>query len=119
MLVCATIIIYNTSHVLGALCLLAHQHRVLLAAELLKHSVSYSARSISILERRKIQKDEGHTPRGKSVCIHINFEHFICRWRLVVSEYNSVKARLFNSQTLLGTTNLTLYTINEATLVFI
>ena len=49
--------------------------------------------------------------------LHLNmyFMHFICRWRLVISDYNSVKARLFNSQTLLDAMNLTLYTINEAT----
>ena len=42
---------------------------------------------------------------------------YTSRWRLVLSEYNSIRARLFNSQALLEGTNLVLFTINEATLV--
>lgn len=45
---------------------------------------------------------------GKSV--------YTSRWKLILSEYNSVRARLLNSQALLAGTNLMLYTINETTL---
>ena len=38
------------------------------------------------------------------------------RWRLVISDYNSIRARLLNTSALEGT-NLVLYTINETTLV--
>lgn len=44
---------------------------------------------------------------------------YTSRWKLVLSAYNSVRARLLNSQALLESTNLQLYTINEATLVSI
>ena len=39
------------------------------------------------------------------------------RWKLILSEYNSVRARLLNSQVLLEGTNLMLYAINQTTLV--
>ena len=42
---------------------------------------------------------------------------YMSRWRLVLSKYNSIRARLFNSQALLEGTNLVQFTINEATLV--
>ena len=42
---------------------------------------------------------------------------YTSRWRLVLSEYNNIRARLLNSQALLEGTNLVLFTINEATLV--
>jgi hypothetical protein len=42
---------------------------------------------------------------------------YTSRWRLILSDYNAVKARLLNSQRLLGDTNLTLFTINERTLL--
>lgn len=42
---------------------------------------------------------------------------FTSRWNLVLSEYNSIRTRLLNSQALLEGTNLMLYTINETTLV--
>ena len=38
-------------------------------------------------------------------------------WRLILSDYNAMQARLVNSQRLLEDTNLTLFTINERTLV--
>lgn len=38
------------------------------------------------------------------------------RWRLVISDYNSIRARLLNTSALEGT-NLVLYNINETTLV--
>ena len=41
---------------------------------------------------------------------------YTSRWRLILSEYNSIRTRLLNSQTLLEGTNLALYTINETTL---
>lgn len=41
---------------------------------------------------------------------------FTSRWNLVLSEYNAIRTRLFNSQALEGT-HLALYAINEATLV--
>ena len=42
---------------------------------------------------------------------------YTSRWRLVLSAYNAVRARLLNSHRLLEDTNLTLFTINERTLV--
>ena len=42
---------------------------------------------------------------------------YASRWKLVVSEYNSIRARLYNSQALLEGTNLMLYNINEGILV--
>lgn len=42
---------------------------------------------------------------------------YTSRWKLVLSAYNSVRARLLNSQELLEGTNMVLYNINEATLV--
>ena len=42
---------------------------------------------------------------------------YTSRWKLVLSEYSRVQARLFNSQALLEGTNMVLFTINETTLV--
>ena len=42
---------------------------------------------------------------------------YTSRWKLVLSEYNNIRARLLNSQALLEGTNLMLFTINETTLV--
>ena len=42
---------------------------------------------------------------------------FTSRWKLVLSEYNAIRSRLFNSHALLEGTNLVLYAINETTLV--
>ena len=42
---------------------------------------------------------------------------YTSRWKLVLSAYNAIRARLLNSQALLEETNLVLYTINETTLV--
>lgn len=42
---------------------------------------------------------------------------FTSRWRIVLNEYNSIRSRLVNSQSLLEGTNLVLYPINETTLV--
>ena len=42
---------------------------------------------------------------------------YTSRWRLILSEYNSIRTRLLNSQALLEGTNLALYAINETTLV--
>ena len=44
---------------------------------------------------------------------------FTSRWKLVLSEYNSIRDRIFNSQALLDETSLALYAINETTLVAI
>ena len=38
------------------------------------------------------------------------------RWRLILKSYNTIRARLFNSRTLMDQTNLTLFNINETTL---
>lgn len=38
------------------------------------------------------------------------------RWKLILSEYNQLRARLLNSQPLLDDTNMMLYSINETTL---
>ena len=48
---------------------------------------------------------------------YMHLMHLICKRRLVILEYNSVKARLFNSRSLFDSRNLILYAINEATLV--
>ena len=42
---------------------------------------------------------------------------YTSRWKLVLSEYNVIRDRLFNSKALLEGTNLALYTLNETTLV--
>ena len=42
---------------------------------------------------------------------------YTSRWKCILSEYNSVRARLLNSQALLEGTNLVLYTVNETTLL--
>ena len=39
------------------------------------------------------------------------------RWKFVLQDYNTVRARVFNSQALLEGTNLMLYSINETTLI--
>lgn len=44
---------------------------------------------------------------------------YASRWKLVVSEYNTIRARLYNSQALLEGTNLMLYNINEGVLVIL
>ena len=44
---------------------------------------------------------------------------YASRWELVVSEYNSIRARLYNSQALLEGTNLMLYSINQGVLVIL
>ena len=44
---------------------------------------------------------------------------YTSRWKLVLSEYNSIRLRLYNSQALLEGTNLVLFNINEGVLVFI
>ena len=49
--------------------------------------------------------------------VHAGKPFTISRWKLIISEYNSVRARLLNSQALLEGTNLMLYTINQTTLV--
>ena len=41
---------------------------------------------------------------------------YTSRWRLIISEYNSIRARLLNSS-VLEETNLMLYSINETTLI--
>ena len=41
----------------------------------------------------------------------------VSRWRLVVSEYSAIRARLMNSQALLEGTSMALYAINQTTLV--
>ena len=38
---------------------------------------------------------------------------FISRWKQVVSAYNNIRARLFNSQALLNNTGITLFNVNE------
>ena len=38
------------------------------------------------------------------------------RWKLILVEYNKIRARLFNSQALIDHTNLTLFNINETSL---
>ena len=66
----------------------------------------------------------------EALCIHLcekfpqphredrrNKSTYTSRWKLVLSEYNSVRARIQNSQRLLEGTNLMLYTINQTTLV--
>ena len=55
------------------------------------------------------QPQKDRSSRGK--------ERQISRWKLILSAYNGVRARLFNSQALLEGTNMVLYTINETTLV--
>ena len=42
---------------------------------------------------------------------------YTSRWKQVLSSYNSVRARLLNSQALIEGTNLVLYHVNKATLV--
>ena len=42
---------------------------------------------------------------------------YTSRWKLVLSEYNSIRLRLFNSQALLEGTKLMLFNINEGVLV--
>ena len=44
---------------------------------------------------------------------------YASRWELVVSEYNSIRARLYNSQALLEGTKLMLYSINQGVLVIL
>ena len=64
----------------------------------------------------------------EALCIHLSNDitsaktttkdgnrSFDSRWKLIVKEYNSIRARLFNSA-LLENTDLTLYNINETTL---
>ena len=66
----------------------------------------------------------------EAICIHLCDKYpqarrqtmtgrteYTSRWRLILSEYNAVRARLLNSHRLLEDTNLTLFTINEKTLV--
>lgn len=42
---------------------------------------------------------------------------YTSRWKLVLSDYNSIQLRVFNSQALLEGTNLVLFNINEGALV--
>ena len=42
---------------------------------------------------------------------------YVSRWKAILSEYNNIRARLLNSHTLLEKTALTLYHINESTLI--
>ena len=42
---------------------------------------------------------------------------YASQWKLVVSDYNYIHSRLYNSQALLEGTNLMLYSINKAVLV--
>ena len=49
--------------------------------------------------------------------VHAGKPSTTSRWKLILSEYNSVRARLLNSQALLEGTNLMLYAINETTLI--
>ena len=68
----------------------------------------------------------------EAICIHLCTRHphprreavgharrraYTSRWKLVLSDYNSLRSRLHNSHALLEGTNLVLFTINEATLV--
>ena len=42
---------------------------------------------------------------------------YLSRWKLVLQDYNSIRARLFNSERVLEETDLALYVINQTTLV--
>ena len=42
---------------------------------------------------------------------------YLSRWKLVLKDYNALRAQLFNSAGLLEETNLALYVINQTTLV--
>ena len=44
---------------------------------------------------------------------------YVSRWKLILSEYNCIRARLYNSQALLEGTNLMLYNLNEGVLVIL
>lgn len=55
------------------------------------------------------QPQKDRSSRGK--------ERQTSRWKLILSAYNGVRARLFNSQALLEGTNMVLFTINETTLL--
>lgn len=56
-------------------------------------------------------------PAAKRRTVPGQRREFTSRWKLILSEYNSIRNRLFNSQALLEGTNLVLYAINETTLV--
>ena len=65
------------------------------------------AQCVLLCEKYPHQCKEMH--RGKAT--------YTSRWKLVLQKYNSVRARLFNSQALLEVTDMMLYSINETTLV--
>ena len=44
---------------------------------------------------------------------------YVSRWKLILSEYNCIRTRLYNSQALLEGTNMMLYNLNEGVLVIL
>ncbi len=89
-----------------------HLHRCFLSAGSPATSPSKSrvVEALCILLTEKHPSPRRHSSPGQR-------RMFTSRWNLVLSDYNSIRTRLFNSQALLEGTNLALYAINETTLV--
>ena len=53
----------------------------------------------------------------RSFYVEARRQTYLSRWKMIVWEYNALRARLFNSAGLMEETNLALYVINQITLV--